>query len=68
MQTVTYNEFSVQRKAKFLLHRPIDKAVVIGDSDPRRPIYFPDLKPGVELRVPSFGETEMPVITRVLAS
>ena len=45
----------------------MDKAVVIGDSDPRRPIYFPELKPGVELSVPSFGETEMPVITRVSA-
>jgi len=41
------------------LFGPIDKAVVIGDSDPRRPIYFPDLKPGVELRVPSFGHTHL---------
>ena len=39
-----------------ILHRPGNKTVAIGKSDPRRPIYFPDIDPGVELQLPSTGE------------
>ena len=41
-----------------LLDRPGNKTVVVGESDPRRPIYFPDIEPGVELHLPSVGERE----------
>ena len=30
-----------------LTHRPVDKRVVVGESDPRRETYFPDMEPGV---------------------
>jgi len=42
-----------------LLFRPGNKTVVIGESDPRRLIYFPDVQPGVELHLPSVGHTHL---------
>ena len=37
------------------MHRPVNKTIVVGDLDPRRQTYFPDVEPGVELHLPGPG-------------
>ena len=41
------------------LHRPVNKTIVIGDSDPRRETYFPEVEPGVELHLPGLGRFDL---------
>ena len=41
------------------MHRPVNKTIVIGDSDPRRQMYFPEVEPGVELHLPGLGRFDL---------
>ena len=36
-------------------NRPVNKTIVVGESDPRRKTYFPDVEPGVVIHIPSLG-------------
>ena len=36
-------------------HRPVNKIIVLGESDPRRKTYFPDLDPKDVIHIPSVG-------------
>ena len=33
----------------------MNKTIVVGESDPRRKIHFPDVEPGVVIHIPSIG-------------
>lgn len=37
------------------LFGPVNKTIVVGESDPRRERYFPDTEPGVVLHLPGLG-------------
>ena len=36
-------------------NRPVNKAIVVEESDPRRETYFSDAEPGVVLHLPGLG-------------